>query len=202
MGFPRMRSAPGLLLSAGSVVLAARGALADGLVRPGSVVVLLILGQDGTQVHLAEDQYPVQEFAAQRADEPLTDRVHPRSLDSGAQDRGPGRLEDGVERGGEVGAAVADQESDVPELLVEIQRQIAGLLDRPLAARMRVTPPRCIRRVPCSMNTSTYSRVSSTVSTWRKSTARIPAAWARMNCRHVGPERRGAGSMPAARKIS
>ena len=67
---------------------------------------------------------------------------------------------------------------------------------------LEVTPPRCIRRVPCSMNTKTYRRVSSTVSTCRKSTARIPAAWVCRNCRHVGPERRGAGSMPAARRIS
>ena len=65
-----------------------------------------------------------------------------------------------------------------------------------------VTPPRCIRRVPCSMNTSTYSLFSSTVSTCRKSTARIPAAWAVRNCRQAGPARRGAGSMPAARRIS
>ena len=36
----------------------------------------------------------------------------------------------------------------------------------------------------------------------RKSTARIPAAWACRNCRQVGPDRRGAGSMPAARRIS
>ena len=43
---------------------------------------------------------------------------------------------------------------------------------------------------------------SSTVSTCRKSTARIPAAWARRNCRQVGPERRGAGSTPAACRIS
>jgi hypothetical protein len=45
-------------------------------------------------------------------------------------------------------------------------------------------------------------RFNSTVSTCRKSTARIPAAWACRNCRHVGPDRRGAGSMPAARRIS
>ena len=64
-----------------------------------------------------------------------------------------------------------------------------------------VTPPRCIRRLPCSMNTSTYSLFSSTVSTCRKSTARIPAVWACRNCRHVGPEWRCAGSMPAARRI-
>ncbi len=67
---------------------------------------------------------------------------------------------------------------------------------------LAVTPARCIRRVPCSMNTKTYSRFSSTVSAWKKSTARIPAAWACRNCCQVGPERRGAGSMPAARRIS
>jgi hypothetical protein len=50
--------------------------------------------------------------------------------------------------------------------------------------------------------TNTYSLLSSTVSACRKSTATIPAAWACRNCRHVGPRRRGAGSMPAARRIS
>ncbi len=67
---------------------------------------------------------------------------------------------------------------------------------------LAVTPPRCIRRVPCSMNTRTCSLLSSTVSTCRKPAATIPAAWACRNCRQVGPARRGAGSMPAARKIS
>jgi len=65
-----------------------------------------------------------------------------------------------------------------------------------------VTPPRCIRRVPCSMKISTCSLLSSTVSTCRKSTARIPTAWACRNCRQVGPDRRGAGSIPAACRIS
>ena len=64
-----------------------------------------------------------------------------------------------------------------------------------------MTPPRCIRRVPCSMKTRMYSLFSSTVSTCRKSTARIPLAWACRNCRQVGPARRGAGSMPAACRI-
>ena len=39
-------------------------------------------------------------------------------------------------------------------------------------------------------------RLSSTVSTGRKSAARIPVAWACRNCRHVGPE--GRGARPAA----
>ncbi len=72
----------------------------------------------------------------------------------------------------------------------------------PSPVGLAVTPARCIRRVPCSMNTKTYSRFSSTVSAWKKSTARIPAAWACRNCCQVGPERRGAGSMPAVRRIS
>jgi hypothetical protein len=77
-----------------------------------------------------------------------------------------------------------------------------GLLSGPFAGGVGGTPPRCIRRVSCSMNTRTYSRFSSTVSTGKKSTARIPAAWACRNCRQVEPARRGAGSMPAARRIS
>jgi hypothetical protein len=36
--------------------------LADSLVRAGGVVVHLVLGQDGTEVGLAEDQHPVQEL--------------------------------------------------------------------------------------------------------------------------------------------
>ncbi len=43
-----------------------------------------------------------------------------------------------------------------------------------------------------------YSLFSSAVSTCRKSTARIPPAWACRNCRQIGPARGGAGSMPAA----
>jgi hypothetical protein len=37
-------------------------ALGDALVRPGGVVVLLVVGQDGAQACLAEDQHPVQEL--------------------------------------------------------------------------------------------------------------------------------------------
>jgi hypothetical protein len=52
------------------------------------------------------------------------------------------------------------------------------------------------------MNASTYTRVSSTVSTTRKSQARIACAWAAKNCRQLGPARRGVGSLPVACRIS
>jgi hypothetical protein len=70
--------------------------------RAGRVVVLLVLGQDGAQVYLTQDEHTIGQLTAQRADEPLTGRVHPRSLHGSAQDRGAAGLEDGVERGGEV----------------------------------------------------------------------------------------------------
>jgi hypothetical protein len=55
--------------------------------------------------------------------------------------------------------------------------------------------------VPCSTNTSTYNRLSSTVSTTRKSQAMIACAWAARNSRHVGPARRGAGAMPKDQRL-
>ena len=75
---------------------------------------------------LAEDQEPVQELAVQGAGEPFTDRVHPRRPDRGVQDRGAAGLEDGVEGAGEVRAAIADQEPDAGEPLVEGEGQIAA----------------------------------------------------------------------------
>jgi hypothetical protein len=64
-----------------------------------------------------------------------------------------------------------------------------------------VTPRMCTARVWISITTSTYKRRSATVSTCRKSHAKMPDACAIRNCRHVGDARRGAGpSPPAARK--
>jgi hypothetical protein len=56
--------------------------------------------------------------------------------------------------------------------------------------------------VPCSIKTRAYRRLRETVSRCRKSAAMMPWAWAVRNWRQVGPERCGAGSMPAACRIS
>lgn len=82
------------------------------------------------------DQHPVQQFAAQRADESLASRVIPRSLNSGAQDRDASSLKDRIERGREVRAAVADQVPEACEPLIQIQGQVAGLLHSPWAGRV------------------------------------------------------------------
>ena len=73
---------------AGGVTFVGRDALRYALVGPGGVVVVLIFREDGSQVRFAEDQRPVEDFAAQRADEALADRVHPGCLDGADQNPG------------------------------------------------------------------------------------------------------------------
>src|SRR5216683_8230730 len=49
--------------------------LAEGTVRPGGVVVQQVLGQHPAQMVLIDDQQPVEELAAQGADDSLADGV-------------------------------------------------------------------------------------------------------------------------------
>ena len=51
---------------AGGVTIPVGDMLSDALVRPGDVVALLILREDAAQVRLAEDQRPVEDFAARQ----------------------------------------------------------------------------------------------------------------------------------------
>jgi hypothetical protein len=123
---------------------------------------------------LTEDQHAVEELAAQGTEQALAGRVHPRSLDSGLQDPGAACLEDGVED-----RVKFDPRSRIKNRICSNRSPRARARLRACCTvhspvRFAVTPPRCIRRVPCSMNTRTYSRFSSTVSTCKKSTARIP----------------------------
>jgi hypothetical protein len=69
------------------------------------------------------------------------------------------------------------------------------------AVEYAVMPRTCTVLVWISMAKKTYTRWSSTVSTCRKSQARMPDAWLARNCRHVGDARRGAGPRPAAARI-
>ena len=93
---------------AGSVAFIVWDALAYALVRPGRVVVRLVLGQDGTQMSLAEDQHAIQELSAQGAWPCARRSGSCAAPDGSAQNPGAGGLEDGVERGGEVRSAVSN----------------------------------------------------------------------------------------------
>ncbi len=80
--------------------------------------------------------------------------------------------------------------------------ELPGLLHCPVSGRVRGDAAQMHPTATVLDEHHTYMRFSSTVSTCRKSTARIPPAWAVRKCRHVGPDRRGARSMPVARRIS
>jgi hypothetical protein len=90
--------------------------------------VRLVFDQDGVQVYCAEDHHSVEELAAKGADEPSQVAFISGVWTCGAQDPGAGGPEDGIERGGEVRSAVADQKLDVLEPVVEAEGQVAGLL--------------------------------------------------------------------------
>jgi hypothetical protein len=76
------------------------------------VVVALEGTQRGCGVSLVEDQETVEEFAADRPDEALGDRVRPRRAHRCLDDPDVDGGEDGVEGDGELGVAVADEEPE------------------------------------------------------------------------------------------
>ena len=134
---------------------------------------------------LAEDQHAVQKLAAQGADQALADRVHARSLDGGAQDPGARGLEDGVERGGEVRSAVAEQEPDVLEPPVE--GEVAGLLHCPLTGGVggdatEVHPAGAM--LDEHQDIEAFQQHGVHV---QEVNREDPAGLAWRNCRHVGP---------------
>jgi hypothetical protein len=86
--------------------------LAEGTVRPGSVIVPQVFGQRPSQVVLIDDQDPVQALPAQGADDPLANRVRSGCLRRAGQDPDAFGGEYGVERAGELARAVPDQELD------------------------------------------------------------------------------------------
>ena len=94
---------------AGSFAVTAGDPLGDALMRPGRVVVDLVLDQDGAQMRFTEDQHAVEELAAQGTEQAFAGRVHPRSPDSGQQDPGAVCLEDGVEGSDTEGLEAGEQ---------------------------------------------------------------------------------------------
>ena len=94
--------------------------LAEGAVRPVTVVMVLERVQHGCSVPLIDDQKTVEEFAADRADESLGDRVGSRRLYRCFDDPDVHVGEDGVEGGGELGVAVADEELESPSFVLKV----------------------------------------------------------------------------------
>ena len=97
---------------------------------------MLIFAEHGGGVPLVNDQDAVEELAPDAADEAFGYCVGPRCpywcLDSADATR----VEHRVERGGELGVAIADEEPDASAGVVEVHEQVAGLLYEPGAGRV------------------------------------------------------------------
>jgi len=105
--------------------------------RAPPVVVGLVLGQDGPQVPLAEDQHLVGELGPGGEHEPfrITVRLRAPRRDlhdfdtSGGQDRGEAR--------GELPGPVPDQEPEARRAITQVHQQVADLLGGPGSVRVR-----------------------------------------------------------------
>ena len=124
-------------LSLVAVVGRCRGALLERSVWSMLVVVLDVLVDDASEVTSAEDEDAIQAFAAYRPDPAFRERVRDRRPHRRLDDGDLFGDEDRVERGLELGVAIADQE---PARATEAFNDVAGGLRRPGAGRMLGDP--------------------------------------------------------------
>ena len=86
---------------------------------------------------LVPDEGVIEELAAASPGPAFGDRVHPGRPHVGEHGPDPGAGEDGVERGGEVWAGVADHELELMRLAAEVHDQVACLLGGPFPGRVQ-----------------------------------------------------------------
>ena len=112
---------------------------------------VFVPAQDPCGMALVDDQDAVEEFAADGADEAFGDRVRPRRSHRCSDDRGVDGGEHGVEGGGELAVAVADQEPEAPVDVVEVDNRLRASWVSHAPVGCAVTRRMCTRRVACSM---------------------------------------------------
>jgi hypothetical protein len=111
--------------------------LVPGLVGAMPVEVIFVSGENFAGVGLAEQQDVVGAFRSDSPNPAFRPAVRSRPAWRGSHDVDAFGGEHGVEGLGEVRAAVADEEPEVPDPALERGHEITGLLGNPLAGRMR-----------------------------------------------------------------
>jgi hypothetical protein len=166
-------------------------------VRSSTVVVLDVDAEHMLELAPAEDQQPVEAFAADASDLALHVCICVRSPNRRADDLDGLAREEGIEGAREFGVAIVDQEPHRSLVVVEIHDQVARLCSIQAVSGLLVIAKYSIRRLPIEMKTSTYRRRSQTVSTVKKSHARIDSRCDRRKLRHDCASRRGGGGKRA-----
>jgi len=145
-------------------------------VRPMHVVVLHVDAQHLVQVFASRDQQPVQALGADRANPAFREGVGVGCLDWCQHHLGVLGAEEVIEGAAEFGIPIAQDELDSSSLLAQHQQQIPCLLGDPGAVGVGGDASQMDLSGVHFDENSTYSRLSHTVSTVKKSQARIPAA--------------------------
>jgi hypothetical protein len=103
-----------------------RRGLAEGAVRTVVVEVSLVFGEHRVRVPLVDDEDPVQQLAAEAADEPFGDGVGPRRPNRRQHDLHAGRGEHRVEDLAELVIVVPEEEPERLAGVLEIHDQVTG----------------------------------------------------------------------------
>ena len=144
-----------------------------------------------------DDQYPVEQFTANRSNSSLGDRVRPGCAHRGAQDSYALAGEHGFEHAGGFGVAVPDQNAELGRAVAEVHKKVACMLGHPGTTGVggdsqEVHPTGRVLHheqhiQPLQQQCLDAEEIGG---------ENAPRCTAR-NCRQLCPSRRGAGSIPA-----
>ena len=147
------------------------------------------------------DQEVIEAFAAQGADEAFGDRVGAGCPDGAAEDADVGAVEHGGEGRGELAVAVADQEPELLGAVAEVHEQVAGLLGDPGPGGVSGDPGEVYAAAAVLDHDEHVQAAEQDGVDVGEVDRKDRVACAARNCRQVGLDRRGAGSMPAVVRI-
>jgi len=94
------------------------------------------LAQAVARVTFVPDQRAVEEFTAAGPHPPFHDRIHPGRLNRSTDYPGASGTKDLIERGGEAGVPVMQNELHPRPHILQVHEQVPGLLDHPRRDRV------------------------------------------------------------------
>ena len=153
---------------------------------PLGVVVRGVLGQHPAEVPLSEDQHPVGQLGADCQHEAFGEAVRPRAPGRDLDHFDTRIRQHRVKRVRELAGAVADEESEPRDVFAEVHDEVAGLLGGPGPVGMRghaEDVQGAVADLECEQDVEPAQRHRAV--DWKKSTASMPAAWVRRNCRQL-----------------
>ena len=171
-----------------------------GAVRSSTVVVPDVLREHHTQVPLTEDQYAVGEFGSDRADESFGKTIRPRTTRRNLDYANADVSKDSIKGRAELTGPISDEKPELREAVAQIHHQVADLLRRPPAVRVRGHTQQMHRPASDLQHEQHIDPLERHRAIhMKKSHASIVDAWARRNWRHVvSVSRAGAGGSAAA----